>query len=110
MKPPSHLKPAGRALWTVIDAEYAHDGREAAILAAACEAADRVAEARAAIERDGAYVPGRYGVRAHPAIGVERDARAALVRTLAALGVERPAEAARRAAGVSSFPRGRRTA
>jgi phage terminase small subunit len=45
------------------------------ILTLAAEAWDRVVESRAAIERDGAYIEGRFGMKAHPALGVERDAR-----------------------------------
>ncbi len=89
-RPPAHLKAAGRALWTGIQRGYdLGETHQQAILAAACEAADRQVEAREAITRDGAYVDGgRYGMKAHPALAVERDARLAMIRALRELGLD----------------------
>lgn len=95
---PKHLDTAGRALWASVSGLYELDPREAAILAAACESADRAAEARTLLDADGIVVDGRLGSRAHPAVSIERDARAAMVRSLAALGVsaDGPAMSGRR--------------
>lgn len=63
------------------------DEHDRIILAAACEAADRAAEAKAAVDRDGITIEGRYGPRAHPAIAIERDARLAMLRAIRELGL-----------------------
>ena len=87
--PPTHLRAAGRRLWRGIMADWTIDSaHDLARLQAAAEAQDRMAEAREAIERDGAYVEGRFGPKAHPGIAVERDARIALLRALKELGVD----------------------
>jgi hypothetical protein len=49
---------------------------------------DRVAQAREAIERDGAYVEGRFGAKAHPALAVERDGRVQVMRAIRELGLD----------------------
>ena len=105
LTPPAHLRAPGKALWAAITGEFEPDPRESAILRAACESADRVADARTAIDADGLVVPGRFGVRAHPAVAIERDARAAMVRGLAALGIAAPDGPP---GSSTSFPRGRR--
>ena len=88
-KPPTHLRAAGRKLWNGILQDWSIDrAHDLARLQAAAEAQDRMAEARAAIERDGAYVEGRFGPKAHPALSVERDSRIALLRALRELGVD----------------------
>ena len=88
-KPPAHLKAAGKALWRGIQTDWELDSAHDLIrLAAACEAADRMTEAREAVDRDGAYVSGRFGPKPHPGIAVERDARIALLRALRELGVD----------------------
>ncbi|MEO8625622.1 MAG: P27 family phage terminase small subunit [Candidatus Limnocylindrales bacterium] len=94
-RPPAHLSARGRALWQRVVAEFVLEPHHLAILGAACEAQDRMAEARAAVKRDGAYVDGRFGLKAHPALAVERDSRLALVRCLGALGLDYEATSAR---------------
>lgn len=81
------LGAAGQALWDAVTADYAFSGAELAVLEQACQAADRAAEAKAAVDRDGVTVDGRYGPRIHPAAAVERDARTAMLRALKDLGV-----------------------
>ena len=88
-RPPSHLKVQGRALWRGILGDYELvDAHDFARLQVAAEAADRCAEARKAIERDGAYVEGKFGTKAHPALAVERDARTQLLRAIREMGVD----------------------
>jgi hypothetical protein len=86
---PGHLS---RSILTwasdVLDDFDASESQRRLIIAAA-EAWDRAAQARRAIARDGAYVTDRYGSpKAHPAIAVERDSRAAFARILAQLGLD----------------------
>ncbi len=87
--PPEHLKRRGRALWRGVHRDYildtTHDRQR---LLVACEAADRLDEARARIEQDGTYVTSPQGLKAHPAVKVEQDSRIILLRALRELGVD----------------------
>ena len=94
--PPRHLTPSSRSFWRSVVSEYVLEVHHLAILQAACEARDRLDEARAAIERDGPYTQGRWGAKAHPAIAVERDSRLAMVRCLRELGLDLEAPSASR--------------
>ncbi len=85
---PAHLSKPSRAFWAAVVADYHFEPHHLAILQGACEAMDRVAEARTAIERDGAYVEGRFGLKAHPGLAVERDSRTAMNRGLRELGLD----------------------
>jgi phage terminase small subunit len=62
------------------------------LLEAACGAWDRLEGARQTLAREGITVAGRYGPRAHPAVGVERDARFAFARLLTQLDLDPPPE------------------
>jgi hypothetical protein len=59
-----------------------------ALLAQACEAADRVAECRQIILEQGAVIRSQGAMRAHPLLAAERDARAALLRALRYLNLD----------------------
>jgi P27 family predicted phage terminase small subunit len=85
---PAQLGADGRRLWRAVIREYSLEAHSLEQLAIACEAADRAAEARAAIEADGPYIDGRYGQRQHPALAVERDARLRELRALRELGLD----------------------
>jgi hypothetical protein len=62
-------------LWKAVLSRWELGPHELELLRLACEALDRCEEAREAVARDGAYVEGRFGLKAHPALAVERDAR-----------------------------------
>ena len=88
--PPKHLGHAGRRLWRGVLSDYdvgaTHD---LARLQVAAECADRLDEARRVIDRDGPYVPDRYGsLKGHPALAVEKDSRALMLRAIRELGVD----------------------
>ena len=56
-------------------------GAPFAALAVACETWDRAQAARAQLAREGLTVPGREGgIRPHPCVAIERDARLAVAR------------------------------
>jgi hypothetical protein len=77
---------AGAALWRAVVKDYELDSTESEILALACRALDRAARARAAVERDGEFITGRYGdLKAHPGMLVVRDAESAALRALRSL-------------------------
>ena len=86
--PPAHLSRDARRLWRDVVDEYHLERHHQVILTVACEALDRLAEARAAIAADGAYIDGRFGKKAHPALAVERDSRVAILRSLRELGLD----------------------
>jgi len=77
---------AGAALWRAVVKDYELDSTESEILSLACRALDRAARARAAVDRDGEFVKGRYGdLKSHPGMLVVRDAESAALRALRAL-------------------------
>ena len=79
---------AGAALEAAILADFALEPHELAILRLAAHAADRAAEARACIATEGLTVSGRFGVKAHPALAIARDAEAQMLRCLRALNLQ----------------------
>jgi hypothetical protein len=77
---PEHLSQSSRELFDrlVVDYSLADDAAALAILQAAMESKDRAEQARAAIDRDGLTMVGK----AHPAVTIERDSRAAFLAGL----------------------------
>lgn len=86
---PKHLGTAGRQLWEDLQRAYGiADPAGLALLLSACESRDRIAAARAEIERDGLTQKDRFGaLRAHPAAAIEHTARSSLIRALNALNL-----------------------
>ena len=74
--PPAHLSARARRIWRSVVEDYALTGlHHLEVLRLGLEAADRAETARLQIERDGLFVPDRYGsVKAHPAERVAKDA------------------------------------
>jgi phage terminase small subunit len=85
---PAHLSASRKRLWKAILGDFELDVHELELLRLACEALERCEEARRAIARDGAYVQGRFGPKAHPAISVERDARIGAARLFREIGLD----------------------
>jgi len=92
---PEHLSDEARALWDEVLASFELETHHRAILASGLEALDRMRQAQEAIASDGAYVEGRFGMKAHPAIAVERDSRTAFLRAVRELGLDLEAPASR---------------
>jgi len=93
---PTHLSDESRRLWRSVLADYDLEPRHESVLCVALEAFDRMREAQAAIRRDGAYVEGRFGMKAHPGLAIERDSRAAFLRAQRELGLDLEAPATSR--------------
>ena len=87
-KAPRHLRAATRRWYLGVVRDFELEEHHRRLLQAAAEAWDRCQEAREALRRDGAYVEGRYGLRAHPAVAVERDSRLAFARLLRELDLD----------------------
>jgi len=94
---PSHLRPDTAKWWLEVVSDFELEPHHVKLLTLAAEALDRATQAREAIKKDGAYLPGRYegSIRAHPAIGVERDSRLAFARLVRELGLDGDAQPSR---------------
>jgi len=80
-RPPAHLSSSARQWWETTVDRYALEEHDLRLLQLACEAWDEAQAARAQLEREGLTVPGREGgLRPHPCVGIERDARLAVAR------------------------------
>lgn len=87
-EPPVHLGVQAAELWRAVMRDYDLDPGGLVLLEALCDGWERYAQARCVIAEDGAFVEGRYGLRAHPAVAVERDARVQLARLVRELDLE----------------------
>ena len=85
---PTHLRAATQRWYVAVLEDYDLESHHQRLLQAACEAWDRLQEAREVLRKEGTYVEGRYGVRAHPAVAVERDSRLAFARLLRELDLD----------------------
>jgi phage terminase small subunit len=89
VKPPEHLSDGSKAVWKATVEEFEMSAAELVTLRLALEAVDRSDQARAEIEKAGAIVEDRYGgLRAHPAVAIERDSRLAAARLFKQLNIE----------------------
>lgn len=91
--PPKHLSAEAGKLWRSVLEDYELEPRHEAVLLVALEAMDRMREAQQAIKNDGAYIGGRFGLKAHPALAIERDSRLAFLRAARELGLDLEAPA-----------------
>lgn len=80
---PAHLAPDTRAWWVQVQEHFELEPHHVRLLTLAAEAWDRTQQARAQIDRDGITVQtGEGGLKAHPAVAIERDSRLAFARLL----------------------------
>ena len=87
---PVHLSPAMRSWWDAIVRDYELDVHHLKILEAAADAWDRMVQARTQLATDGLTVQGVHGPKTHPAVGVERDSRAAFAKLIRELDLDEP--------------------
>jgi len=98
LAPPAHLKTGGKKLWQEVTAKYELEAHHLRLLESACGCWDRVTEARAALRKDGAFVPDRFGqLKEHPAAKAERDNKILLMRLVRELGLDLTTDEAPRA-------------
>ena len=92
--PPKHLSVEAKKLWQGLFNDYSlNDAAGLLLLQSACEAYDRLQEARKVLDKEGAVFSDRWGQRkTHPAAGVERDARTQMHSALRLLKLEPGAE------------------
>ncbi len=87
-KAPAHLRAATRRWYLAVLESHDLEEHHQRLLQAAAECWDRLQEAREAIKRDGTYIQGRYGLRAHPAVAIEKDSRTGFCRILRELDLD----------------------
>lgn len=88
-KAPEHLQPDTRKWWLSVHSDYALEPHHTRLLTLAAESWDRCQQARAAVDRDGITVgTADGGLKAHPAIAIERDARLAFARLVRELDLD----------------------
>jgi P27 family predicted phage terminase small subunit len=83
-----HLSPAMRRFYNVIARKYALQEQHRRLLITACEAHDRMTQAREQLAREGLTITTRHGeVRQHPCAAIERDSATRFARLLRELGL-----------------------
>jgi phage terminase small subunit len=89
-RPPAHLGAAGAQLWADVVRQYRiGDGAGLALVTTAAECLDRLREAQAVIRQHGVLIRDRYGgLKANPAIAVERGARDGMIAALKNLNLD----------------------
>jgi phage terminase small subunit len=87
-RPPAGLGREARKLWRDTLRDFELQSHHLAVLEQACRALDVIAEAEAAIARDGAFLPGRFGVRSHPVAAVRDRNRVLFSRCLREVGLD----------------------
>jgi phage terminase small subunit len=103
-KPPADLSAASKALWRQVLETYDLAEHELTILAELGRALDRARQARAAINRDGITIAGRFGPRANPACHVENQAVIRASRLMRQLGLRELDDQMARQPGYGSKP------
>jgi P27 family predicted phage terminase small subunit len=88
--PPAHLSEATQAWWKNVVEAFALEPHHLRQLECACDAWDRMVEARETVRKEGLTTPTRDGVKSHPAIAVERDSRKAFLEALRELDLDCP--------------------
>jgi len=90
LEPPPHLSREGKKWWQLITTEYRLDDQAGKLLLqTAMESFDRMREAQAAIDADGALIRDRFEqLQPHPMLRVETSSRAQMLAALKALHLD----------------------
>jgi P27 family predicted phage terminase small subunit len=111
-QPPAHLSQSTAQWWQTTVDRYVLEEHHLRLLQLCCEAWDRCQKAREQLDAEGLTVTGAQGVKPHPCIAIERDARLAVARLVRELDldVEPPVSERNGPAGIFSNrrPRGGR--
>ena len=87
--PPAHLSEAMQTWWRQVMHDYALEPHHLRLLEAACDAWDRMVEARETLREEGLTVETKQGgTKRHPCADIERDARLAFARLLRELDLD----------------------
>ena len=88
-RPPDYLRPETRQWFASVVADWELQSHHIRLLTLACESWDRCQEARAILAKEGITIAGREGgVRPHPCIAIERDAKISFARLIAQLSLD----------------------
>lgn len=102
--PPEHLSDEAAGWWRDVMRDYSLEPHHRHLLRAACEAWDRMGQARTALADHGGltFTDERGVIRAHPAVAMERDARIAFARLVRELDLDTGAPAETRPPALTS--------
>ena len=88
-EPPPHLSPSAAQLWQSTVETYVLQEHHLRLLQLLCESWDEAQAARARLADEGMTVEGREGgIRPHPCVAIERDARMAVTRLVRELDLD----------------------
>jgi len=88
-KPPKGLSPEAKSWWKKIVSGWELDEAGFLVLETALECFDRMRQAQKIVAKDGITATDRFGqVKVSPAVLVERDAKAGLLRALRAMNLQ----------------------
>jgi len=88
-QPPAHLGPETREWFRSVVADWALQSHHVRLLTLAAESWDRCQQAREILAKEGITIAGREGgVRPHPAVAIERDAKISFARLIAQLNLD----------------------
>ena len=88
--PPAHLSPDAAAWWNEAVRDYCFEPHHLRLLQCASEAWDRMQQARRALAAHGGltFEDGSGGIKSHPAVSIEKDARIAFARLVRELNLD----------------------
>ncbi|MGE0775203.1 MAG: P27 family phage terminase small subunit [Sphingomonadaceae bacterium] len=96
-EPPEHLSDKTADWWRGVVRDFDLEGHHLRLLQSACEAWDRMQQARQALADHGGltFSDERGAIKAHPCVAIERDARIAFARLIRELDLDAGAPAER---------------
>lgn len=88
--PPEHLSAEAAEWWQAVVRDFTLEPHHLRLLRAACEAWDRMQQARHALAEHGAltFTDEKGTIRAHPCVAMERDARTQFARLVRELDLD----------------------